>query len=185
MASTWSGSSRFLAVAAVVLLSGGCASAPPLVRPTVPSDIEAPSTVTPVLRWFAHGTQNYTCTARPNGAAAEWKLTAPEATLTSGAEAGAPAVGTHGAGPSWVATDGSRFVGNAAEAKRAPSPEPNAVAWLLVPKKEGDATGTLGGVQYVQRVDTHGGQPPATGCDAATVGTTLKVPYSATYLFYR
>ncbi|MGO9064426.1 MAG: DUF3455 domain-containing protein [Myxococcaceae bacterium] len=185
MGSTWSGSSRFLDVACVLLLTGGCASTPSLVRPTVPSAIEAPATVTLVLRWFAHGTQNYTCTARLDGTGADWKLTAPEATLTAGPEAGAPSVGTHGAGPSWVATDGSHFIGNAAAAQKAPSPEPTAVAWLLVPKKEGDATGTLGGVEYVQRVDTHGGQAPTTGCSTAGVGTTVKVPYSATYLFYR
>ncbi len=62
---------------------------------------------------------------------------------------------------------------------------PSAVAWLLIPKKEGDALGTLGGVEYVQRVDTVGGLPPPTGCDPGTVGATVKVPYSATYVFYR
>ena len=45
--------------------------------------------------------------------------------------------------------------------------------------------GTLGGVEYVQRVDTVGGQPPATGCDAGSTGATVKIPYSATYVFYR
>ncbi len=176
---------RFLASASAVLLGTGCASAPALAPPSVPADLEAPATMAPALRWFARGTQNYTCTARADGTGAEWKLTAPEATLYAGPEATALAVGTHGAGPSWVATDGSRFVGNAAAAKRAPSPEPGAVPWLLVPKKEGDASGTLGGMEYVQRVDTHGGQPPATGCDATSVGATLKVNYSATYIFYR
>ncbi len=167
------------------LLGGACASAPPLAPPSVPSALEAPASMGPALRWFARGTQNYTCTARPDGGGAEWKLTAPEAALTASPEPNSPEVATHGAGPSWVAKDGSRFIGNAAAAQRAPSPEANSIPWLLVPKNEGDATGTLGGMEYVQRIDTHGGQAPATGCDAASVGTLLKVPYTATYIFYR
>jgi Protein of unknown function (DUF3455) len=167
------------------LLVAGCASAPPVAPPSVPAAIEAPATLKPALRWFGRGTQNYTCTVKPDGAGAEWKLTAPEATLYAGAEQGAAEVGKHGAGPSWIASDGSHVIGDGAAAKKAPSPDASSVAWLLVPKKEGDATGTLGGVEYVQRVDTVGGQPPATGCDTATVGATVKVPYSATYVFYR
>jgi hypothetical protein len=185
MKSTRSSWRPVLCVVSCGLLGGACASAPPLAPPSVPSALEAPSSVAPALRWFARGTQNYTCTARPDGAGAEWKLTAPEATLTASSEPNAPDVATHGAGPSWVAKDGSRFVGNAAAAQRAPSPEANSIPWLLVPKKEGDAAGTLGGMEYVQRIDTHGGQAPATGCDAASVGATVKVPYSATYVFYR
>jgi len=185
MRSTRSGWHSVLRLACWGLLSGACASAPPLAPPSVPSVLEAPAGMTPAVRWFARGTQNYTCTARPDGGGVEWKFTAPEATLTASVEPNAPEVGTHGAGPAWVATDGSRFVGNAAAAQRAPSPEANSIPWLLVPKKESDAAGTLGGMAYVQRIDTHGGQPPATGCDAATVGALVKVPYTATYVFYR
>jgi hypothetical protein len=167
-----------------VALIAGCASAP-VTRPTVPAAIEAPSTASAVLRWYAKGTQNYTCSAKPDGSGAEWKLTAPEAKLYASTEPGAAQVGVHGAGPSWDANDGTRFVGNAAAAKKVPSPEASAIPWLLVPKKDGDASGTLGGVEFVQRLDTVGGQPPATGCDAASVGATVKVPYSATYVFFR
>lgn len=182
MRSIWSGVRHVLFLG---LLGAGCASAPPLAPPSVPTALDAPGNEIPALRWFARGTQNYTCTARTDGTGADWKLTAPEAALTDSPGPNAQEVGTHGAGPSWVAKDGSRFVGNAAAAQRAPSPEANSIPWLLVPKKEGDEGGTLGGMQYVQRVDTHGGQPPATGCDGATVGALVKVPYTATYVFYR
>jgi hypothetical protein len=175
---------RVFCAALAALAAAGCASAPPPASPKVPAAIEAPPGVIPVLRWYARGTQNYTCTAKPDGSGAEWKLTAPEATLYESAAAGAQQVGMHGAGPSWVANDGTRFTGDAAAAKRVPSPD-GAVAWLLVPKKEGGVTGTLGGVEYVQRIDTVGGQPPATGCDPSSVGAAVKVPYSATYIFYR
>jgi hypothetical protein len=162
----------------------GCASSATMTRPTVPEAIEAPVTAVPVHRWFGKGTQNYTCTAKADGSGAEWKLTAPEATLYAEADGGTQ-VGIHGIGPSWAANDGTRFVGNGELAKKAPSPSPSAIPWLLVPKKDGDTTGTLGGVAYVQRIDTVGGQPPATGCDTPTVGATVKIPYSATYIFYR
>jgi Protein of unknown function (DUF3455) len=180
---SWTEVGTCVGAALTVLVVAGCSSAP-VASPSVPAAIEAPATVAPALRWYARGTQNYTCTARPDGAGAEWKLTAPEATLHASAEMGAPQVGTHGAGPSWVASDGSRFVGNGAAAKKA-SPDASAIPWLLVPKKEGEAAGTLGGVEYVQRLDTVGGLAPATGCDAGTVGATVKVSYSATYVFFK
>lgn len=180
---SWTEIGTCVSTALTVLLVTGCSSAP-VASSNVPAAIEAPPTVAPVLRWYARGTQNYTCTARPDGTGFEWKLTAPEATLHAGPEMGAPQVGTHGAGPSWVASDGSRFAGNGAAAKKA-SPDASAIPWLLVPKKEGDATGTLGGVEYVQRLDTVGGLAPATGCEAGTVGATVKVAYSATYVFYK
>jgi hypothetical protein len=173
----------FTSMLAVGLVAG-CASAP-VTRPTVPAAIEAPTTTSPVLRWYAKGTQNYTCTAKADGSGAEWKLTAPEAKLYANSEPGAAQVGIHGIGPSWAANDGTRFVGDAATAKKVPSPDATAIPWLLIPKKEWDNSGTLGGVEFVQRIDTVGGLAPATGCDAATVGATVKIPYSATYVFYR
>jgi len=166
-----------------VALMAACASAP-APRPTVPAAIEAPEKATVVQRWYAKGTQNYTCTAKPDGSA-DWKLSGPDAKLYASAEPGAAQVGVHGAGPSWDANDGSRFVGNAAAAKKVASPDASSVPWLLVPKGEGGVSGTLGGVEFVQRLDTVGGQPPPTGCDAKSVGGTIKVPYTATYVFYR
>jgi Protein of unknown function (DUF3455) len=177
---SWTEVGTCLSAAVSVLLVAGCASAP-VARPSVPAAIEAPDEVAPALRLYARGTQNYTCTVKPDGPGSEWKLTAPEANLYASPDLSAPLVGTHGAGPSWLAGDGSHFVGNGAAAKKA-SPDPSAIPWLLVSKKEGDATGMLGGMEYVQRVDTVGGLAPGTGCD---VGATVKISYSATYVFYR
>jgi hypothetical protein len=179
----WTQMGSFLGAVLTLMVVTGCASAP-VATPTVPEAIQAPPTVTTALRWYARGTQNYLCTARAESGGADWKLTAPEAALFASPESGAPQVATHGAGPSWLANDGSHFVGNGAVAKKV-SPDPASIPWLLVPKKEGDASGTLGGMEYVQRVDTVGGLPPATGCDASGVGATVKVPYTATYVFYR
>ena len=148
----------------------------------VPAELAAPAGMEPVLRLDAHGTQNYRCTAGADGAAA-WKLVAPEAELRRSPDAAGPVAGTHGAGPSWTLTDESGVAGDASQAKRAPSPEAGAIPWLLVPCKDNGHAGDLQGVTFVQRLDTHGGAAPATGCDSAHVGSEVKVPYTAVYVF--
>jgi hypothetical protein len=40
-------------------------------------------------------------------------------------------------------------------------------------------------VTFVQRVATSGGNAPAEGCRAETVGAVARVPYRAVYCFYR
>jgi hypothetical protein len=153
-------------------------------RPTVPAEIEAPASATLVLQLFAKGTQNYRCQAA-SASAAEWKLVAPEAELFRGAEPGGDLAGTHGAGPSWTLKDGSGAKGDAPNAKRAPSPEAGAIPWLLLPAQSNGQPGELQGVTLVQRIGTKGGVAPAGGCDAGSVGAETKVPYTATYVFYR
>jgi hypothetical protein len=166
--------------------SAGPAAAKPAApaRPTVPAEIEAPSSATLVVQLFAKGTQNYRCQAT-SASAAEWKLVAPEAELFRAAEPGAELAGTHGAGPSWTLKDGSGAKGDGANAKKAPSPEGGAVAWLLIPAQSNGQAGELQGVTLVQRIGTHGGIAPAGGCDSSSVGAETKVPYTATYVFYR
>jgi hypothetical protein len=67
--------------------------------------------------------------------------------------------------------------------------EEGAVAWLLLKEvgtqvrpKGGD---TLADTTFVQRVNTHGGLAPSTGCASLTdVGKRAFVPYKADYVFY-
>ena len=153
-------------------------------RPTVPAEIEAPASATLVLQLYAKGTQNYRCQAT-SANAAEWKLVAPEAELFRTAEPGGELAGKHGAGPTWTLNDGSGAKGDGANAKKAASPEAGAVLWLLIPATSNGQAGALQGVTYVQRIGTHGGAAPAGGCDAGSVGAETKVPYTATYVFYR
>lgn len=153
--------------------------------PTVPAELAAPAGIEPVLRLYAWGTQNYKCTASADGGAPQWKLVAPDAELHTTSDRASPVAGTHGAGPSWTLSDGSGVVGDGAQAKRASSPEAGAIPWLLMPSKDNGKSGSLQGVTFVQRLDTHGGVAPSTGCDAASVGSETKVPYSATYVFLR
>jgi len=106
-----------------------------------------------------------------------WVFTAPEATLYEQRE---EVAGTHYAGPTWEALDGSTVV--AARAAAA-TPDPTAIPWLLLRAVSHGGAGTMSRVTYVQRVATTGGLAPSSGCDAAAVGTVSRVPYTATYCF--
>jgi hypothetical protein len=44
--------------------------------------------------------------------------------------------------------------------------------------------GLLTDVTSIQRVNTHGGKPPAMGCDDAHKGAEAKASYTADYYFY-
>lgn len=146
--------------------------------PVVPDAIRVPSGQRPFLKVLGKGVQIYTCKADAAGAFA-WALKAPEATLLNGA--GTP-VGTHYAGPTWEAKDGSKGVGEVQA--RADSPNPTAIPWLLLRAKSTSGSGTLGRTTFIHRLDTVGGQAPAGGCDASKADSETRVDYSATYYFY-
>ncbi|HVV49040.1 MAG TPA: DUF3455 domain-containing protein, partial [Polyangia bacterium] len=133
------------------------------------------------LKLHAHGAgaQIYACTAGANGAAPAWVLQAPDARLLDAAGA---EIGTHTAGPTWTAADGSAVV--AKKVADAPAPAAGAIPWLLLRATSNRGAGTFAGIGYVQRLATAGGKAPATGCDAAAVGKTLRVDYTAEYYFY-
>jgi len=132
-----------------------------------------------VLKLSAKGSQNYECRSKQDAPGQyEWVLLAPEADLF---DEGGKKVGKHYAGPTWESTkDGSKVVG--AVKARADSPEADAIPWLLLAVKEAAGKGTFAGITSVQRAETHGGKPPAGGCQP---GETRKVPYSAVYYFSR
>ena len=173
----------------LALLLGGCrtggeakspAAATPtasstgwLAPPAVPAALAVPAGATLKLHAHGAGTQIYTC------AASGWVLKAPDAKLSDAA--GAP-IGTHTAGPTWSANDGSAAV--AKKIADAPAPAPDAIPWLLLQVTSNRGAGTFADVTYVQRLATSGGKAPATGCDAGASGTTREVSYAAEYYFY-
>jgi len=175
---------------ACTLGAAGCAGGPPSSRPAEAAptgaaacDAPLPSAALAVpagsgrpFALGAVGVQIYTCTATPTGAA--WVFTAPEAALTG--ERGEPA-GTHFAGPTWKASDGSAVVGSKLAGA---TPDPASIPWLLLGAASHDGRGRMERVAFIQRLRTRGGNPPATGCDAAMVGTVARVPYVATYCFH-
>ena len=183
---------KFLSVSLLGLVAA-CAANAPEATSTTASDLTSracpanvPAALAPaadqdlafVLR--ASGVQEYTC----NGTA--WVFVAPDAQLypLHSCEADDDAVGHHYAGPTWEwYEDGSTVVG----AKKAGvSVDATAVPWLLLTAaSHGPNDGRMTDITSIQRLETVGGNAPATGCDADHVGATANVPYTAKYFFYR
>jgi hypothetical protein len=146
--------------------------------PDVPDAIQAPAGEEVVLLAHATGSQIYTCQAAADGKFS-WTLKAPEAELHDRKD---KVIGQHSAGPSWKLKDGSEVTGKAAA--RVESPDADSIPWLLVNVVSHSGKGSLTSVTTIQRVHTHGGQPPAEGCDAAHRDAETKSSYSADYYFY-
>ena len=119
------------------------------------------------------GDQVYRC------AAGAWTLIRPDAVLLD--DKGG-LVGTHGAGPFWKYKDGSVVHGELVSKKAAPGASD--IPWLVLRASAHDGAGLLSTAATIERTETHGGQPPATGCDAEHAGAELRVPYAAKYSFY-
>jgi len=160
-----------LLAAAVVVLSF------PVAAQQVPPQLQPPATEKLLLQVHAKGDQVYTC--KGDAGQFAWTLKAPDAQLFD--KDGKP-FGKHFAGPSWEASDGSRVTGKAVA--NAPSPEADAIPWLLVNIVDHEGTGVLSSATSIQRLNTKGGKAPASGCDAEHVGKEVRVAYSADYLFY-
>jgi len=146
--------------------------------PEVPSAIQLPAGEKVVLSVHASGSQIYTCQTGAEGKFA-WALKAPDARLM---DRSGKVIGSHFAGPTWKLKDGSEVTGKAAA--HADSPEPDSVAWLLVNVVSHSGSGLLTPVNMIQRVHTHGGKPPAQGCDQAHPNAETKSSYTAEYYFY-
>lgn len=127
---------------------------------------------------FGKGVQIYTCTAS-NGTYA-WTLKAPAATLQ---DARGKVIGKHFGGPTWQASDGSSVVGEPINVS--PSPDPGAIAWLVLRARSHAGAGAMANVEYIVRTRTEGGMAPASGCDASHAKAEIRVSYSAIYLFFR
>ncbi|HEU5293361.1 MAG TPA: DUF3455 domain-containing protein [Burkholderiaceae bacterium] len=174
---------RTLACVSTIVLAalgvGGCSTIG-VSPPDVPGVIKAPADQEPFLEALATGAQVYECVPKQSGGY-EWAFRAPEAKLTSrllGSD-----LGKHYAGPTWEAPDGSRVLGEAKE--RAPAPDPNAIPWLLLNAKSTFGKGVFTQTKSVQRVATKGGTTPTEPCSASNANQFARVPYTATYYFYR
>jgi len=146
--------------------------------PDVPDAIQAPAGEEVVVYTHASGSQIYTCQATADGKFS-WTLKGPEADLHDRKD---KVIGHHSAGPTWKLSDGSEVTGKAAA--HVDSLDPDSIPWLLVKVVSHAGTGALSSVTTIQRVRTHGGQPPAEGCDAPHQGDETKSAYTADYYFY-
>jgi hypothetical protein len=118
------------------LLAGGCASVAPV---NVPETLQPAANESLAMTVAARGVQIYECRPAKGGATHEWVFIAPEAQLFNDS---GRAIGRHGAGPFWQASDGSRVVGSLKA--RADAPVSGAIPWLLLATK---STATRGRVQ--------------------------------------
>jgi hypothetical protein len=147
------------------------------VRPDVPDAIQAPAGEEVVLLAHATGSQIYICQAADGKFS--WTLKAPDAELHDRKD---KVIGQHFAGPAWKLKDGSEVTGKAVA--HVDSLDAQSVPWLLVKVVSHSGNGQLANVTTIQRVHTHGGQPPAEGCDAAHPDAETKSAYTADYYFY-
>jgi hypothetical protein len=170
------GAAVVAAAAAALSLTQPASAAP--TPPTVPARIAVPAGNTPFLVGHAVGLQIYSCNA--TGGTFAWTLVAPDARLYD--DRGKRII-EHFAGPSWEAKDGSRVVGTRVDGVTV---DPNAIPWLLLSATSTGKPGLLAPTTFIQRLSTRGGLAPAAGiCNRFTVGTRVKVPYTADYYFWK
>jgi hypothetical protein len=129
------------------------------------------------LRTLPTSVQIYTCKAAAGGALA-WTGPDPDAILAN--SDATLAIVHHYKGPTWESTDGSLV--HAGNAKHFLARRENAVDWLELTASDGIQK--FAKVAFIHRIDTSGGVPPSQPCDAAHDQQQVRVPYSATYLFY-
>jgi len=205
---------RYVAIAGIlaIALESSVALAQPAAAdtfalPSIPANLQVPEGNTLFLKGQAQGTQNYICL--PSGSGFAWTFFSPQATLFFTATLFgrdirqqiithflSPNPDENGTPPR--ATWQSSLDTSAAWARVAPdgsSSDPNFVAknaipWLkllVVGKQRGPTGGdTLANTSFIQRLNTSGGVAPGTGCsEAANVGATALVPYTADYFFYK
>jgi hypothetical protein len=126
---------------------------------------------------YAKGVQIY----KWNLVTQTWGLVAPQAGLF--AEEGYHGeIGTHYVGPKWESKSGSLV-----EAGRVPgtgcTPDPTAIAWILLKQIRTQGSGIFAKVTFIQRVNTVGGLAPSTPGEFD--GQIKESPYTAEYYFYR
>jgi hypothetical protein len=160
------------------LVIAACATTAPT-PPEVPAALRPPAGQAVYLEALATGAQIYEC-SRKADASFEWAFKAPEATL---ADRAGHTIGKHYGGPTWESTDGSSVVGEVKA--RDAGPTPSAVPWLLLAAKANNGSGTFAAAKSIQRVSTVGGVAPKEPCTEARLKEVARVPYTATYYFYR
>lgn len=181
---------RRLAVASLLALSA-CASLDPDPQaaveaadealksrlPEIPAALAVPAGNRLAFTLAAQGVQIYDCKAGADGSLG-WVFRAPEADLF----VHRLRVGTHYAGPTWEAFDGSTVVGARVAGATV---DATAIPWLLLSAASNTGRGLMSEVTYIQRLSTAGGLAPTSACDASNEGAEVDVEYTATYAFYR
>ncbi len=144
---------------------------------SIPEQIKVPAGYSPILTVHAKGDQIYQCAL--NKGEYVWETQAPDAKLF---DAQGKIVGNHTVGPLWEYKEGSRVVGRVVnKIDMAPG---KAISWLLVEVVSHKGNGLFSNVSFINRINTHGGLPPSSGCDANHLGSEKRIAYTADYVFY-
>ena len=147
------------------------------VLPEECSSIRVPEGNKLAFHTYAKGVQIY----KWNLVTQKWDLFAPQAGLFAEANFFGE-VGSHYGGPTWESKSGSKV-----EARRVLgtgcTPDPTAVAWLLLSKHRTEGKGIFSSVTFIQRVNTTGGLAPSAPGDFD--GQIKEIDYTADYYFYR
>jgi hypothetical protein len=141
-----------------------------------PPEIAVPQGNRLAFRLKGVGAQVYTCNMTATGYG--WVLKAPDADLFF---PNGHLAGSHYAGPTWEALDGSTVVGMKLNAVTV---DTSAVPWLLLQAASHAGQGMMSKVSYIQRLETTGGLAPSTGCSVDSLGAVASIDYTAEYFFY-
>lgn len=144
----------------------------------IPEPIKAPPGHQPFLSVHAKGEQIYQCTLNQGKYA--WEAKAPDAALF---DKHGQVVGKHYAGPIWEYKAGSHVVGRVLK-KLDVNPQ-TSIAWLLVEIVAHKGKDIFAETRFINRINTHGGLPPVSGCDGNHLGGEKRVPYTADYVFFK
>ena len=126
---------------------------------------------------YARGVQVY----KWNLVTQKWDLLAPVATLYA-EDSYFGEVGTHYVGPTWESKSGSKVEGRRVLGTGC-TPDPTAIAWLLLSKFRTEGNGIFSKITFIQRVNTTGGLAPLE--PGLVDGETKEIPYTAEYYFYK
>jgi hypothetical protein len=162
------------ATAALAALASPAYAGP--ASPDVPGRLVPPAGNKVFLVAHATGVQIYQCDTATHA----WTLVGPRANLYAD---NGNLIGTHFAGPTWQARDGSYVTARRVDGVNV---DPTAVDWLLLEKVTSSAPqgGRLAETTYVQRIATTGGRAPsAAECDLP--GETAESSYTADYYFWK
>ncbi|HEX5837045.1 MAG TPA: DUF3455 domain-containing protein [Anaerolineales bacterium] len=197
-----------VAAMAFAVPSAGPVYADDMTPPPVPDNIQVPAGSKLFLVGHAVGTQNYVCV--PSGTGVRFVLFTPEAALFDDegkqltthffspnpveVNTDPKVISDHTIRAAWQdSRDSSTAWGQVKPGNSSSDPdfvEPGAIPWLLV-TIVGRQDGPMGGdrlseTTFIQRLNTHGGLAPSTGCTTlGDLGTMAFVPYTTDYYFYK
>jgi hypothetical protein len=151
----------------------------------VMASLQVPGSSKLLIHTYAKGIQVYICTQDTKDTSSfTWILKEPFADLYSDSTY-KQLVGKHyftnGKNPTWENIDGSKVTG--AKLVQVNSPDGIGIPWLLLKASLTTGSGILTQTIFIQRINTKGGKAPVLA-NRKLKGLSVKIPYTAEYLFY-